>query len=134
MIREFVGIEDALEVLNRMLETDISATNLLVASRVPCSVRLACDESIQVGIHTMHDATVGMLGVINGLFGTDAEGNGAIVAEYEVVCADDHDHKLNEGQGLLDACPVCGAEIEFGSILKFSRNPFLLSSDDLENL
>ncbi len=134
MIRELIGIEDALDVLNRMLDTDIAATGELVAARVPCSIGLALDATIQVGIHTLEEATVGMLGVINGFFGVDEGGNGAIVAEYEVICSDDHDHTLEEGQGLLDACPICGCEIEFGNILKFARNPSLMDSGDLEEL
>jgi hypothetical protein len=67
-----------------MLRLDPEATDKLVKSRVPCNEALAEHPTIQCGIF---DGTkqnrVGLLGVLNGLFGCDANGCGAIAMVIE---------------------------------------------------
>ena len=66
------AIDQAIEVLNRALETDPLAINMLFKHRVGCNENLANDPTIQVKAWTdQHgrDYSLGALGLINGLFG-----------------------------------------------------------------
>ena len=94
-MKESISIDDAIKLLNEMLAADISATAALLANRVPCNQPLAEHPTIQV--HKQHDATfVGLLGVINGLFGVDDNDYGPI----GYVFADDDDPS-NDGKRLV---------------------------------
>ena len=80
-MKKTVTIDDVIQVLNEMVEADGPATAALIANRVPCNKSLADHPSIQVakqhgGFH------VGMLGVLNGLFGTYEDGMGPIAAFF----------------------------------------------------
>ena len=128
MIKEFVGIEEALEVLNRLVEKDKVAATCLVDIRIPCSIDVAFDDTIQTGFHVDYEATLGLLGVVNGIFGVDSKGQSAIVAEYGYVCTCDVAHDV-EGSKDLEACPMCGSEVEPLFIKRFVRNPNLTQED-----
>jgi len=91
MIKNSVTVEDVVDLLNEALELDRDAIETLVESRVPCNQALADHPSIQVSAHTKTDRSVGsfkvgLLGILNGIFGVDANGWGPIVA-----CFDDND-------------------------------------------
>lgn len=74
-------VERAARVLNEALSLDPVAVNALVSHRVPCNARLADHPTIQVGAPAAGEpGNVGMLGVINGILGVDAESWGALVA------------------------------------------------------
>lgn len=82
MIADAITPRDVVEVLNRILEADHAAVSALATNRVPCNGELAADPTVQVwarrsGFH------VGLLGVLNGLFGVDEEGWGSIAADVE---------------------------------------------------
>lgn len=83
--------EDAVEILNRIHAADPSVLPALIEHRVRCNYALAIDETVQVG-RIDDDPNgpweVGLLGIINGLFGTRPDGWGFIAAHY------DDDHKL----------------------------------------
>lgn len=98
-----VGVTDAREavaVLNRIHESDPTVLPALIGYRVPCNYRLMRDPTVQVG--PRRDLTpgglfpgrvyeVGLLGIINGLFGVHGESStGYIGAQY------DGDHRLVE--------------------------------------
>lgn len=78
---------DAVAYLNQLLELDRPAVAALVANRVPCNEALADHPTCQVGVQ--HGGFhVGLLGVLNGLFGTIGDGGprdgwGWITAEFE---------------------------------------------------
>jgi hypothetical protein len=77
---------EAIRVLNEALERDPVAVSRLIAYRVPCNIQLADHPSIQVGGSNAppdpaHE--VGILGIINGLFGTRTDGWGFITAIIE---------------------------------------------------
>lgn len=66
-------------LLNEILEKDRSAIEGLVNTRVPCNKELADHPTVQVGHHfpttTEPPATtVGLLGILNGIFGTYDDG------------------------------------------------------------
>jgi len=79
MIHQTISIGHAVKVLNRALESDPVAIQVLINTRVPCNDKLRRDPTIQV----VKDSMVGLLGIINGLFGTDVDGYGTIAAKFE---------------------------------------------------
>lgn len=84
-------IEEALEVLNRIHAADPSVMPALIDHRVPCNRALADDPTVQVGRYGPPQSDmweVGLLGVVNGLFGTDDQSWGWIAAHY------DDEHRL----------------------------------------
>jgi len=129
MIKEFVGLEEAIDTLNRLISLDKAAATCLVDTRIPCSVDVALDETIQAGFHVDYEATIGMLGVINGIFGVDSDGNSPIVALYDCFCSEDPIHSVGPHQGAMDACETCGAELQPLIVRKFIRNPNLKYED-----
>jgi len=123
-INEFVTIQQVLEILNRMIEEDPWAVNDLINQRVVCGKKLADDPTVQVGIkHKGENSTtyeVGLLGVLNGLFGIDSDGWGAIAAVYSVTCkACSSNQPVSTKVG--DPCTRCGAETVLGDLLKFEQ-------------
>lgn len=85
MYKLSITVDEAIALLNEAVALDRPAMAALLANRVPCNEALADHPSIQVqaqhgGYH------VGLLGIINGLFGVDDEGKGLIC----YVFADGH--------------------------------------------
>jgi hypothetical protein len=75
------AISFAISVLNSALKADPAAINYLVNARVMCNKELAEHPTIQVGKDSRYKGEVhwvGLLGIINGLFGIDDEGWGFI--------------------------------------------------------
>ncbi len=64
MIHEQVTLDDTIAFLNSLIKVDEGAVNRLIASRVPCSRDLSMHPTVQCG-----ENEVGMLGILNGLFG-----------------------------------------------------------------
>lgn len=80
--------QDAVDLLNSMVAADQLATHVLVEDRQPCNELLAQHPTVQVSgtKRTENDDIkyeVGLLGVINGLFGVDDTGYGAIEANFD---------------------------------------------------
>ena len=79
-----ITVVDAVAILNRALEADPDAISQLVCHHVPCNQALADDPTIQGGYHdddTTRWHEVGMLGILNGLFGVRANQCGYLIAE-----------------------------------------------------
>jgi len=82
MIRDIVSITKVIDYLNELLELDRPAVAALIANRIPCNREMADHPSVQVS--SQHGGYhVGMLGILNGIFGIDEEGFGGIVAVFE---------------------------------------------------
>lgn len=80
MIKESVTINEVIEILNEAVARDREAINNLISSRVGCNKVLADHPTIQVRFNYI-EHSVGLLGVLNGLFGIDdISGWGAITA------------------------------------------------------
>lgn len=77
--RETVTIDDAIALLNEALRLDPNAMNALIDARVVCNSALAEHPTIQVDGRT-EAPRVGILGVLNGLFGVREDGWGPITA------------------------------------------------------
>lgn len=76
------AINEAIEVLNRVHAADPSVLPTLIALRVPCNEAVADDPSVQVGTTEHGGFEVGVLGIINGIFGVNARNAGYIAAVY----------------------------------------------------
>jgi hypothetical protein len=68
-----------LDLLNEVHALDPAAVNALVNHRVPCNAALVDHPTVQCG-KSADSFTVGLIGLLNGLVGVDAEGNGAIAS------------------------------------------------------
>ena len=76
-----VTLEHALEILNQAVAADSRAMTYLLASRVQCNHQLSDHPTIQCGKdHCGKVATVGLLGILNGIFGKREDGYGHITA------------------------------------------------------
>jgi len=81
-LKETVSIDKVIAYLNELIELDKPAIAALIANRVPCNERLAGHPSCQVGVQ--HGGYhVGMLGILNGMFGVDENGWGPITFVFE---------------------------------------------------
>ncbi|MFA5572280.1 MAG: hypothetical protein WDA42_04170 [Candidatus Bathyarchaeia archaeon] len=69
------------KLLNTLLTLDPTATRNLVEQRIPCNDALANHPTVQVMVED-GKTSVGLLGVLNGLCGSDAIG-GIIVAKFK---------------------------------------------------
>lgn len=79
-------VDEAIEVLNRIHGADPSVLPALINHRVPCNAALAADPTVQVGASPDEPDgpyEVGLLGVVNGLFGVDDQSWGFIAADYD---------------------------------------------------
>jgi len=76
-----ITVEQAVEVLNRAYDVDPVAMQNLIRNRVICTEELAEDPTIQVGELVDGIFEVGMLGIINGIFGADENSIGHIAAK-----------------------------------------------------
>ena len=85
MLKEIVTIDEVIELLNEIVESDCAAARRLVEARVRCNKKLAEHPTIQVGnYHKKGEFQVGILGVLNGLFGIDDEtGYGQVSADID---------------------------------------------------
>lgn len=87
MTKDQVSVDEAIEYLNSLIESDPVAIRALLMNRVPCSGDLAEHPTCQVraidrGLY------VGMMGVLNGLFGIYPDGYGKI--NYIIKDSENH--------------------------------------------
>lgn len=75
--------ESAVLVLNGCLELDREAVTRLVSFRTECNRGLADHPAVQVMAKPGEPFKVGLLGVLNGLFGTLPDGWGFIQAHFD---------------------------------------------------
>ena len=79
--RSSVTIQEVVDYLNELMELDRVAVGALINNRVPCNQALAehptCQVRAQDGGHV-----VGLLGILNGMFGVDGEGWGALAIAF----------------------------------------------------
>jgi hypothetical protein len=112
------------EVMNSALEMDPAAVYALVESRVPCNRELADHPTIQVSAEGGKYG-VGLLGVLNGLAGTQTfkgqPGWGRVQAVFQIYCPEHGHSKRLEGLAVGDACPDCGQKLLLGPLECFRR-------------
>jgi len=87
MLKKRITPEDVVQLLNELLDMDPVAMNKLIEDRVSCNSNVEKHPYVQVNCSDPKDPKVGLLGFLNGLFGTTPTGEGCIVARYT-----DEDH------------------------------------------
>lgn len=81
-IREQISLDETIAYFNELIELDRPALAALVANRVPCNKALADHPTVQAG--AQHGGFyVGLIGIINGLFGIHENGWGSIAWVFE---------------------------------------------------
>lgn len=82
-----VSLERAILLLNGALQADPKAVNNLFAFRVPCNEVLADHPTIQVRAYPVDPGTpsLGVLGLLNGIFGITPKGDGHLQAEIDTA-------------------------------------------------
>ncbi len=83
--REQVSIDDVIVFLNELIELDKDMVVELLIKRIPCNKAIAEHPTVQVfcdvelsGQSFKNVYSVGMMGIINGLFGANRQGAGLI--------------------------------------------------------
>ena len=82
MVKESVTLKETVDFLNSLIKVDSSAINSLFSTRISCNEDLADHETVQV-MARGEFFQVGMIGILNGLFGIDEHGWGHISADYD---------------------------------------------------
>jgi hypothetical protein len=83
MIKECVGLNETINFLNECLKCDREAITRLFHFRTFCFEEMAKHPTVQVVRMPDKSYRVGALGLINGLFGVDKDGWGAICMEID---------------------------------------------------
>jgi hypothetical protein len=94
-LRETVSIDDVIALLNEAAAADPQAMIALIGNRVLCNEKLAAHPAVQVGRYASETSAemsgpnvgsvtrVGVLGLLNGVFGINEQGYGPIVADID---------------------------------------------------
>ena len=82
-IKSSISSEYVVKFLNELLGLDAVAINALFSLRMSCNRELRNYPTVQVGLLGPTHAVVGMLGILNGMFGADINQWGHITAVYE---------------------------------------------------
>jgi len=134
MIRETISINDVLELLNDLVITDRRVVENLIEARFGCNEHLAKHDTIQVLEVPENECDdysdrymVGILGILNGLFGISETGFGVISAMYDVNCPSGCKGPENEEEAsewyVGSNCFRCGDRLVLGDLLSFERTP-----------
>lgn len=82
-LKKFVSIQDTVDFLNSLIDIDPDAISNLSSVRVGCNKAMADHPTVQVAGISKSYFIVGIVGILNGLFGSDEYGWGHISADYE---------------------------------------------------
>ena len=77
-----ISISQAVVLLNEALKLDPVAINNLFSIRVLCNAAIVKHKTIQAGV-TADKNTIGVMGIINGIFGSSVHGQGYIGYKFE---------------------------------------------------
>ena len=78
MISETISIDDVVEYLNSVLEADPLALRALLCTFIPCNKKLAKHPTAVVNPAWHEGYTIGVIGLINGMFGVGEDNYPAI--------------------------------------------------------
>jgi len=125
-IKGSVTVTDAVELLNAAAEADPDAIGRLMNHREWCTGNLLSVRGVQImadpvpgkpGEYT--NTRIGILGLLNGIFGEDRDGWGTIAAVFDVVCPGACE--VPEGAVAGDTCRTCEARLEVGQLTGFKN-------------
>jgi len=128
MIKETISVDEAISFLNELVRIDPTMLRSLILNRVPCSAAMAEHPTVQVSLGADGTFEIGLLGVLNGLFGADDKGWGAIAAVVNVVCPD-CTQETGTSQIEGDLCASCGTPLVLGDVSGFHRTTATLASE-----
>lgn len=84
MLKQSVTPQDVCDLLNELLKLDYDCANGLISYRQQCNEAVAAHQSIQVQQYKDDKfPKVGIVGVLNGIFGIRDDGMGAICFEID---------------------------------------------------
>jgi len=84
MLKQTITANDVCDLLNKMLKLDYDCTHAIVSYRQKCNDLIAKHETIQVQQYEEDEfPKVGIIGILNGMFGIREDGMGAICYEIE---------------------------------------------------
>ena len=82
MIKSSISTQEVVDFLNNALELDSASIGNLFSIRVPCNQELADHPTIQVGCQGTY-CQVGLVGILNGMFGTYENGWGCLSLDVD---------------------------------------------------
>jgi len=82
-VKEKISIEETVAFLNELLKTDPDAINNFFSIRVACNKQMADHSTVQVAVISNDYFIFGIIGILNGLFGSDEHGWGHISADID---------------------------------------------------
>lgn len=90
-MKKSITVQDVCDFLNEILKLDPECTKSLVTKRVKCNKAISDHPTIQVQQSSaLYPDKVGILGILNGMFGVRGDGVGPICAELDgnnkIVC------------------------------------------------
>jgi hypothetical protein len=112
-----VNLASLIVFLNQINDLDPSVLPALIAYRVPCNKEVGEHPTIQTG-KTKDGYEVGILGILNGLFGVNEDGWGYIAAHYK-----DKELKEIERFAILEPQPKPFTEAGFESLVDKASHP-----------
>ncbi len=82
MVKDEVTIQEAIDFFNSLIKIDQQAVTALFSMRIACNMDMRDHDTVQVGTEGNY-SQVGMIGILNGLFGKDKYCWGHICADYD---------------------------------------------------
>lgn len=82
-VKEKISLKETVNFLNELLKIDSIAITALFSMRISCNEALADHETVQVLVSGGTYFQVGIVGILNGLFGIDENGWGHISVDYD---------------------------------------------------
>ena len=82
-VKESVTLIDVADFFSQLLQIDEDAVNAIFSIRVGCNDFMACHPSVQVAKLSENYFLVGLIGLINGIFGADQYGWGHFSVKYD---------------------------------------------------
>ena len=83
VIKPSVTPQDVCDLMNELLKLDYACASGLISYHQPCNKAIADHPTIQVRQYGDEEPTVGILGILNGIFGVREDGMGAICYEFD---------------------------------------------------
>jgi len=99
MVKQSITIDDAINFLNELIALDEDAMTELVNQRVICNEGVAFHPTVQVGINENREYIVGIVGILNGLFGINTNKYGYITFVFGDNGKLSHVRKTYVGEG-----------------------------------
>jgi len=128
-----VSVGQAIARLNRLVKADADAMFRLCNARVECNEDVALDETARTCMWAgPGKRTIGLIGVLNAIFGEPECEHGPIGALFTQACPSGHTPEDAHGNWPKDedgdtTCGCCGEKCVYNGLHSFAFNPGLPS-------